>query len=141
MKCRPAWWHRLVCRLADNNPWPLRGLRLWLVWPCVSEKASVTGVLVLLSETMTNAVILRTECAGADIDWRGPHKCGNSYGNVPLKIKVCVLPQSSSRVSVGTVFSAAGLWSARSYWAANPVPEGLTRGEIWLTGIRDIWHK
>lgn len=78
VKWRPVWWHRLVCRLADNSQWSLRVLRLWLVWACVSEKTSVTGVVVLLSEKLTNAVILRAECARADIDWRGPHKWGNS---------------------------------------------------------------
>lgn len=76
VKCCPARWQRFVCRLADNKQWPLRALCLWLVWASVSEKAAATGVL--LSETMTNAIILRTECSQADINWRGPHKWGNS---------------------------------------------------------------
>lgn len=63
---------------ADNSLWPLSGLCLWPVWACVTENTTVTGVLVLLSETMTNAVILGTKCTAADIDWRGPHKWGNS---------------------------------------------------------------
>lgn len=45
----------------------------------------MTGVIVPLSKTMTNAVILRTECTRADIDWRGSHKWEIVTG--PPKIK------------------------------------------------------
>lgn len=84
VKCCPAWWHRLVCRPADNNQRALRALCLWLVWACVTEKATVTGVLVLLSETLTNAVILRTECTQADIDWMRRHRKVYLHHSAPV---------------------------------------------------------
>lgn len=46
----------LSCLVAPFSlQWALREFRLWPVWACVTEKATVTGVLVPLSETMTNA--------------------------------------------------------------------------------------
>lgn len=73
--------------------------------------AAVTGVVVSLSKTMTNAVILRSGVHSQliSIGERATHKLANTYWSPAPKDKGLFTPFSSS-VLVGTVSGAAVAW-------------------------------